>query len=913
MQVNDRGKVRWGSPDWEILPVSGTRKGSRTGATPDPLIAQLEEHSAGKLELERAYAGTPNPLRGKKAGSEVQAAVKAGPGHSYVFAVRHPSGAMTFHLPQAAETSARGIHGPRLLHFSIAASNLSTRGPAGAAVKFFLLRILARQTSKHLPALSREWERRRWVTRKRQTGWMKVTSVGGQLALEALTERQLARSLSKTGRNLLLIHGILSDAETAFRFLAHSLRPGSSSFLDEAANNYDGVFAFNHFTVSTNPEQNARDLLTALPRRVTTFDVVTHSRGGIVLRHLSERSENLGSEGSRFALRHAVLVASPNQGSPLASPARLITLLSWTANILELFPDNPLTFGLEFVAEGLAWLAENVPGALPGVAALAPSSSAIAELQTSEGKSDRYSALVSNYEPDRSMWLRMIDVGVDQLFGSANDLVVPTEGGWRTSNEAGSWIAKDRIGCFGRKGNFAAAGNGAVNHVTFFDHPEVIRFILAALRGELQLDVTVDPRDFLPFRSAGAQRDSAFPSDQAGSGDVGNRARTTGRGAKRTVAVQASDDVFQLMLLSATDTDHLLVARFRNASVSERFQTAGGEAGKRMHRIIAMHERIKRYLDGTPSAGSASPLSLPRRDELLTFGSLLFSTLFPPEIRRLYDSARASQTRGKLNLIFTSNLSWIADKPWEFAFDPARKTFLATEDANFTRNVFTAVPGEIINPLDPPLSILVAIAQPSGTAFLSSEEEEEVIQGSFQPLIDAGLARVSVLRAVTPAILHRELSASQWDVVHFIGHGEYDVGESSGSLLFENENGKVQKVHSRALRELFCNRGVRLVFLNACETGRGGRTEFNGGAAPALVAAGIPAVVANQYTVLDSSATAFARSFYQELASGSTLGDAAREARIAVNYQINGTSIDWAVPVLYARDPSDRLCRRSRR
>jgi hypothetical protein len=205
-----------------------------------------------------------------------------------------------------------------------------------------------------------------------------------------------------------------------------------------------------------------------------------------------------------------------------------------------------------------------------------------------------------------------------------------------------------------------------------------------------------------------------------------------------------------------------------------------------MQRIIAMHERIKRYLDGTPSAGSAGSLPLPHREELLTFGSLLFSTLFPTEIRRLYDSARASHANGKLNLIFTSNLSWIADKPWEFAFDPARKTFLATEDVNFTRNVFTAVPREIINPIDPPLSILVVIAQPSGTAFLSSEEEEEVIRGAFQPLIDAGLARVAVLRAVTPARLHRELSAGQWDVVHFVGHGEYDTKESSGSLLFES-------------------------------------------------------------------------------------------------------------------------------
>jgi len=37
---------------------------------------------------------------------------------------------------------------------------------------------------------------------------------------------------------------------------------------------------------------------------------------------------------------------------------------------------------------------------------------------------------VSNYQPDGALWQRAVDAGVDWFFGSANDLVVPTEGGW---------------------------------------------------------------------------------------------------------------------------------------------------------------------------------------------------------------------------------------------------------------------------------------------------------------------------------------------------------------------------------------------------------------------------------------------------------------------------------------------------
>jgi len=78
------------------------------------------------------------------------------------------------------------------------------------------------------------------------------------------------------------------------------------------------------------------------------------------------------------------------------------------------------------------------------------------------------------------------------------------------------------------------------------------------------------------------------------------------------------------------------------------------------------------------------------------------------------------------------------------------------------------------------------------------------------------------------------------------------------------------------------------------------------------VADGVPAVVANQYTVLDRSATTFAQHFYWCLAQGMALGDAARESRIALNYNGDGL-IDWGVPVLFARDPDAVLCSTVRR
>jgi hypothetical protein len=39
-----------------------------------------------------------------------------------------------------------------------------------------------------------------------------------------------------------------------------------------------------------------------------------------------------------------------------------------------------------------------------------------------------------------------------------------------------------------------------------------------------------------------------------------------------------------------------------------------------------------------------------------------------------------------------------------------------------------------------------------------------------------------------------------------------------------------------------------------------------------------------------------------------SIGAAAREARIAVNYSMSRENIDWAIPVVYAQDPENRLC-----
>ncbi len=331
-----------------------------------------------------------------------------------------------------------------------------------------------------------------------------------------------------------------------------------------------------------------------------------------------------------------------------------------------------------------------------------------------------------------------------------------------------------------------------------------------------------------------------------------------------------------------------------------RLRADKGEEKTRFGQIIGVHERIKAYTNREEG-------TLPNDDEMIDFGGKLFDTLFQGDVRRLYDEARTRQ-RNRLDLVLTSMIPWIAEKPWEFAYDHGRQSFLATEEIHFSRNVLTNVPADQIARGDGPLRILVVSAQPVSFGQLSIEQEVAVIERGFEPLVEAGLVEIDTLPRATPSLIHGHLTTGKYQVVHFIGHGEYDNKRGEGRLIFVNENGSEYPLGERSVREIFRGRGLSLVFLNACESGRGGRADFNKGVAQSLVAHGLPALVANQYSVLDSSATSFAQHFYWSLAQGMSLGHSAREARIAVNYLLHGEPIDWAVPVLYARDANMTIC-----
>jgi hypothetical protein len=854
---------------------------------------------------------------------ELALQVDLAPGEASVLAVRHASGALTFHraIGRVERVGRRGraARGAEaaVAEFRVAVRRVEgqagRRGLVSSALKVIVLKIakaaLDRVVNVALPKLAALWEKRSWARRGLAEGWFRVTPVRGQTP-----SLRLAAGVPEPGaRALLLIHGTFSDAGGSFGRLA------GTDFFDRVRPLYgDRIYAYNHFSVSRTPDENAAQLVKALPAGEYPLDAITYSRGGLVLRSLVERRATLGPAADGFRLGHAALVACPNHGTPLATPARWDETIGWLANLIELLPENPFTTGASFVSESLVWLASHAVNDLPGLRAMDASGPFVGELQSPPGPpADAYSALVANFHPTDALWQRAVDVGVDEFFGSANDLVVPSEGGWMTDHEGVGRIPPNRIGCFGAGGNINGAGRSSVHHLNFFGRAETADFLSRACLREPQKLAAIDLDVRLPDRrfSRGTRATTAIAALAVGPANVPSPSAAPSLPARDSAGSNGSIDTFHIVVMDTADGQDeagkpkqpdrfaRVFASYGGARVVEtlRLRSEKNEQPTSFGQIIKFHERIKNYTNREKG-------TLPNDGEMMRFGGLLFETLFQGDVRRLYDEARSRQRGRKLDLVLTSMIPWIAEKPWEFAYDTARASFLATEEIHFVRNVLTAVPAEPIVPCAGPLRILVVSAQPVGFGQLSIEQEVEVIRRGFEPLIEAGLVTIDVLPRATPAGIHGYLSTGEYGIVHFIGHGVFDEEKQEGCLVFEDARGGEFRLGQRSVREIFGQRGVNLVFLNACQTGSGSRADFNKGVAQGLVSHGMPALVANQYSVLDSSATSFAQHFYWSLAQGRTLGESAREARIAVNYSMQGELIDWAVPVFYARDANVALC-----
>jgi hypothetical protein len=300
---------------------------------------------------------------------------------------------------------------------------------------------------------------------------------------------------------------------------------------------------------------------------------------------------------------------------------------------------------------------------------------------------------------------------------------------------------------------------------------------------------------------------------------------------------------------------------------------------------------------------------------LKELGTMLFQRLFPDSIRQLYRQC-LNDIRIRL-IISPPELGWFH---WEYVYDPEKRIFPGR-----TRGMALVRHTPMLRRITPlqvegPLRILVMIASPSDMPALNTSKESAFIQKELGPLVQRQWAEITVLaehqvtrytkdgshvethdsRVATSAGLQKMLR-NEYHVFHFIGHGLLDKQTETGVLALEHEEtGRQQRLNAEVLRDLFYNSSVYLVVLNGCETAASSKRQPFLGLAPALVDAGIPAVVAMQFRISDTTAITFSREFYGALADGYPVDAATVEGRVGI-YRTFPTRRDWGIPVLFMR------------
>lgn len=395
-----------------------------------------------------------------------------GPGSQQVLLVIDEAGLATWHYPEVVPGAPAGV-----VEFSIrrdVATDLEAevasdqRGLAAAIGRKLLsvlvfpvleagVRVVARALASRFEQASRPHRLRVFQPGHTRTAGAGDLAGGGW---DAIGE----------GRALLFLHGTFSKSHGGFSGLPDHA-------IEKLWHAYGGrVLAFDHPTLSATPTENAQKLLSLIPPgRTLDVDIVSHSRGGLVARALTDAAAGIADPPVR--VRSTVFVATPNSGTALADDANIRSFVDRVTTMLNRLPDGPwsvVTDTLSGLLEVVKIIAVGAVDGLPGLQAMDPSDPVLATLgRTGDPAMPRY-AIDAEFEPSGKLLslVRAPDAAADLVFGLApNDLVVPTEGAAGGAGLPGFPIPAERRLSFGR--------SNRVWHCSYFSQPETVERLLA--------------------------------------------------------------------------------------------------------------------------------------------------------------------------------------------------------------------------------------------------------------------------------------------------------------------------------------------------------------------------------------------------------------------------------------------------
>ena len=309
------------------------------------------------------------------------------------------------------------------------------------------------------------------------------------------------------------------------------------------------------------------------------------------------------------------------------------------------------------------------------------------------------------------------------------------------------------------------------------------------------------------------------------------------------------------------------------------------------------------------SAAASRSLVSATEQPIREAGLALFSALLGSgDVAGRYraSAALAASTDQGLRIILRIDDPALAGLPWEAMYDEVVGAYVCRRD-HLVRTVPVAAVVASLT-VRPPLRILGIVSSPRGLAGLDAEAEQDHLARALSGLARQGLVEVQWAPEASWASLHEMLLGGEWHVVHFVGHGDFDVARDEGILALVGENGRAEWVEADRLVDLLrqARPMPRLVVLNCCRGAAAAVQDPFAGTAAALVRGGVTAVAAMQYAISDAAAVAFARGFYAAIALGRGVDDAVSSGRVGI-LGVRARTLEWVTPVMYLRGHDPHL------
>ena len=304
-----------------------------------------------------------------------------------------------------------------------------------------------------------------------------------------------------------------------------------------------------------------------------------------------------------------------------------------------------------------------------------------------------------------------------------------------------------------------------------------------------------------------------------------------------------------------------------------------------------LRERTIEYFNDWLGANRGST-----RELMVILGSHLYELLFPEDVDQTFKTSFDKYQDQTLRVVleFEPGAADWATLPWEFIYVPdgkwggirgffisAHSSLILTRHVQATRTA-GAKPAVTGAGGKAKTKIAIVVSSPADQTTVSPDVIESITALRTQYPDQIEIVE-PMLENPTKEELKAFITNNRPNVVHFMGHGEYDLKNKKGRIAFVNKKtGKAQWFDDDTFADSFAKNPPELVFLHACQGAKS--TSYVGfrGLALKLVYAGVPNVVAMQYPIENFVALQFAKKFYESLGKGMFIDQAVQAGREAL-------------------------------